>query len=87
MANLIFIVELAEEGGYNARAETESIYTQAETLEELNLNIEDAIKCHFGDEAFPGFRLKFVWILMWSLNKIGICLDEVYWPGFYFEYF
>jgi predicted RNase H-like HicB family nuclease len=57
MGNLIFIVEPAEEGGYNARAETESIFTQAETLEELNLNITDAIKCHFDDDILPGFVL------------------------------
>jgi hypothetical protein len=34
MDKLKFIVEQAEEGGYNARAENESIFTQAETLEE-----------------------------------------------------
>jgi predicted RNase H-like HicB family nuclease len=59
MHKLIFIVDQAEEGGYNARAETESIFTQAETLEELNHNISDAIKCHFDDEVLPGFTLKF----------------------------
>jgi len=59
MANLIFIVEQAEEGGYNARADTESIFTQADTLQQLNLNIADAIKCHFDDETLPGFDLKF----------------------------
>lgn len=60
MDKLTFIVEPAEEGGYNAHAETESIFTQAETLEELNLNIADAIKCHFDDEVLPKFYLKFV---------------------------
>jgi len=60
MKNLIFIVDNAEEGGYNARAETESIFTQAETLEELNLNVAEAIKFHFDDGMFPGLTLKFV---------------------------
>jgi predicted RNase H-like HicB family nuclease len=61
MQTFIFIVEDAEEGGYNARAESESIFTQADTLDELNLNIADAINCHFDEHAtLPGFVLKFV---------------------------
>ncbi|MEO6981387.1 MAG: 2-oxoisovalerate dehydrogenase [Mucilaginibacter sp.] len=60
MNKLSFIIEPAEEGGYNARAESESIFTQAGTLEELNLNIADAIQCHFDDDLLPGFVLKFV---------------------------
>jgi len=57
---LIFIVAEAEEGGFNARAETESIFTQADTIEELNLNVADAISCHFDDAILPGFTLRFV---------------------------
>jgi predicted RNase H-like HicB family nuclease len=60
MKALIFLVDQAEEGGYNPRAETEAIFTQADTLEELNLNITDAIRCHFDDEVLPTFTLKFV---------------------------
>jgi len=61
MNALMFIVEQAEEGGYNVRGETMSIFTQADTLEELNFNVGDAIKCHFDDrDAFPGYMLKFV---------------------------
>jgi predicted RNase H-like HicB family nuclease len=60
MDKILFRVEQAEEGGYNARAENESIFTQAETLEELNLNIADAIECHFDNIIPPGFTLKFV---------------------------
>jgi predicted RNase H-like HicB family nuclease len=60
MSKLCFIVNKAKEGGYNARAENESIFTQANTLEELNLNIADAIACHFGGDMLPGFTLKFV---------------------------
>jgi predicted RNase H-like HicB family nuclease len=60
MDKLTFIVEQAEKGGYNARAETESIFTQADTLQQLYLNIADAIECHFDDVILPGFTLKFV---------------------------
>jgi len=60
MKTLVFIIDHAEEGGYNARAETESIFTQADTLEELNLNIADAIKCHFDDDTQRRFTLNFI---------------------------
>jgi predicted RNase H-like HicB family nuclease len=60
MSKLYFLVEDAEEGGYNARAENESIFTQGNTLEELNLNIANAIACHFDNDAFQDFTLKFV---------------------------
>jgi predicted RNase H-like HicB family nuclease len=52
MNELTFIIEKAKEGGFNARAETESIFTQADTLEELNLNIANAIDCHFDNAVY-----------------------------------
>jgi len=59
MGKIVFIVETAQEGGFNARAETESIFTQADTLQQLNLNIAEAIECHFDNEVHD-FILKFV---------------------------
>ena len=51
---IIFMVEEDPEGGYTARALGYSIFTEAETLEELKENIKDAIKCHFDkDEEMP----------------------------------
>lgn len=47
---IIFIVEEDPEGGYNARALGESIFTEGSTLDELKENIKDAIKCHFDKE-------------------------------------
>jgi hypothetical protein len=37
MDEIRFIVEKAHEGGYNARAESESIFTPANTLSQLKL--------------------------------------------------
>jgi predicted RNase H-like HicB family nuclease len=54
MINIVFIIDLAAEGGYNASAEGESIYTHADTLQQLNLNIADVITCHFDDDVLPG---------------------------------
>jgi len=47
------LVEEAIEGGYTARALGESIFTQAETLEELREEIKDAVACHFDDDKLP----------------------------------
>ncbi|MGH7213564.1 MAG: 2-oxoisovalerate dehydrogenase [Tepidisphaeraceae bacterium] len=39
-----------EAGGYNARAVGASIFTQAETREELERMVRDAVRCHFEPE-------------------------------------
>ncbi len=51
MNELIFIVEEDVDGGYNANALGLSLFTQGDTMDELKLNIRDAIKCHFDNEA------------------------------------
>lgn len=50
---IIFSVEESPEGGYEAKALGHSIYTQADTLEELKGMIRDAIRCHFDEERMP----------------------------------
>ncbi len=49
MEELFFLVEDSPEGGYMARALGQSIFTQGETLEEIKVNIKDAVDCHFAD--------------------------------------
>lgn len=56
---MIFIIDKAIEGGYNAQAVSESIYTQAETIDELHLNIAGAISCHFDGPIYRKFKLIF----------------------------
>ena len=61
MNELIFMVDEAPEGGYTARALGESIFTQAETLDELRANVREATESHFGESAAPKIlRLHFV---------------------------
>lgn len=61
MAEIIFLVEEAPEGGYIARALNEAIFTQADTLEELRPIVRDAVQCHFEEAARPQFiRLQIV---------------------------
>ena len=50
VTEIVFLVEEASEGGYTARALGESIFTQAETWDELEEAVRDAIRCHFDRE-------------------------------------
>lgn len=46
---IIFSVQESPEGGYEARALGHSIFTQANSIEELKTMIRDAVACHFDD--------------------------------------
>ena len=50
---IIFIVEESQEGGYEARSLNHSIFTEADTYEELKEMIHDAVSCHFKPEDLP----------------------------------
>ncbi len=51
MKEVIFLVEESPDGGYTARGMGVSIYTEAETLEELKDMVKDAVHCHYDDTA------------------------------------
>jgi len=53
MNELIFLVEAAAEGGYVARALGASIFTEADSVEELHAQVRDAVECHFEPERRP----------------------------------
>ncbi len=53
MTELLFLVEPDPEGGYTARAVGPAIYTQAETLDELEVMVRDAVNCHFEERERP----------------------------------
>ena len=65
MTEIIFLVEDDPEGGYMARALGESIFTQADTLEELRSMVRDAVQCHFDEAERP------------KLIRLHIVHDEV----------
>ena len=50
MTEIVFLVEDDPDGGYNARALGESIFTQADDIEILREMVRDAVHCHFPDE-------------------------------------
>ena len=47
-------VEDAAEGGYVARALGYSIFTEADSWEDLKSAIRDAVQCHFDEGEHPG---------------------------------
>lgn len=52
-SEIIFVVEEASEGGYEAKALGHSIFTQGETLQEVREAVKDAVRCHFEDDQMP----------------------------------
>ncbi|MGH8292437.1 MAG: 2-oxoisovalerate dehydrogenase [Gammaproteobacteria bacterium] len=61
MQEIIFMVDEAPEGGYQARALGEAIFAQADDLETLHAQVRDAVACHFDPGKAPKvIRLHFV---------------------------
>ena len=58
---IIFIVGESPEGGYEAKALGYSLYTQADTLDELKAMVQDAVRCHF-DEAERPRVIRLHWV-------------------------
>ncbi len=50
---IIFVVEESPEGGFEARALGHSIFTEADSLEEMKKMVKDAVSCHFDDNDKP----------------------------------
>lgn len=61
MNEIIFLIESDLDGGYNARALGESIFTQGDNLDDLRARIREAVHCHFDPASKPKLiRLHFV---------------------------
>ena len=57
-SEIAFIVEESPEGGYEAKAVGHSVFTEAETLDELKSKIQDAVRCHFGPSPGSGLAMR-----------------------------
>ncbi len=53
MSEVVFVVEQAPEGGYTARAVGDSIFTEADTLDDLRNEVRDAVRCHYDQARRP----------------------------------
>jgi hypothetical protein len=62
---IIFLVEEAAEGGFQAKALGYSIFTEGNTFEELKVMVQDAVNCHFAPSEKP------------SLIRLHMVKDEV----------
>ena len=61
MNEIIIMVHEPPEGGFAAEALGQPIFTVADTLEELNQMVRDAVICHFEEQVRPKIiRLHFV---------------------------
>jgi hypothetical protein len=52
-SEIIFAVAESPEGGYEARALGYSIFTEADSLDELRATVKDAVRCHFDEPERP----------------------------------
>ena len=60
-SEIIFAIEQSPEGGYEARALGHSIFTQADSMDQLREMVRDAVRCHFEEGSIPSvIRLHFV---------------------------
>jgi hypothetical protein len=50
---IIFVVRESPEGGFEAQALGHSIFTEADTLEELRRQVQNAVQRHFPEENRP----------------------------------
>lgn len=61
MSEIVFLVEDAAEGGLTARALGHSIFTEADSYDELREQVRDAVQCHFDEGGRPSIiRLHYV---------------------------
>lgn len=58
---ILFVIEEAPEAGYIARAVGHAIFTEADSLSELPVQVREAVRCHFDEAQTPKLiRLHFV---------------------------
>lgn len=60
-SEIIFLVSDSPEGGFEARALGHSVYTEADSVDDLRAMVRDAVAVHFDDSERPAvIRLHFV---------------------------
>ncbi len=68
MSEISFLVEESPEGGLTARALGESIFTEADTLDELRTQVREAVACHYENHQAP------------AIIRLHIVRDEILTP-------
>ena len=52
-SEIIFLVQESPEGGFEARALGHAIFTQADSVDELQAMLRDAVACHLSEDTQP----------------------------------
>ena len=52
-SEIVFEVTESPDGGYEARARDESIFTEAGSMDDLKAMVQDAVRCHFEEADRP----------------------------------
>jgi hypothetical protein len=60
MEEIIFIVKESEEGGLIANSLGHSIFTEGDTMDEIRINVKEAVQVHFDDSKSRIIRLHLV---------------------------
>ena len=63
MTEILFSVVEATEGGLTACAVGHSIFTEADSLEELRQNVREAVECHFEAGLVVAQNTLTLWLL------------------------
>lgn len=58
MKEIFFLIKESPEGGYEAEALGQAIFTEADTVDELRQQIKDAVSCHFEEKDRPAMKGK-----------------------------
>jgi hypothetical protein len=53
MTQVVLGVDQPPDGGYTPRAVGDSIFTEADTLQQLRSALRDVVRCHYDDERRP----------------------------------
>jgi hypothetical protein len=62
MKELVFEVVQEADGGYTAEALGESIFTEADSWDELKANVCEAVQAFYFDSAAPVCNSRAVWL-------------------------
>lgn len=60
MQEIIFVINESPEGGYEAEPIGLSIFTEADSWDDLKNNIIESVSCHFDDDVKRIVRMHFV---------------------------
>ena len=60
-SEIVFLVQESPEGGYEASSLKYSIFTEADTLEELRTMVRDAVACHLCIGKIKFFKICDTW--------------------------